>query len=91
VVIVIAGAQQPSGCFPLARDVRMMCRSSVAIEIQFENTGYHDDRLRLVSILEHREAKCLSTVDKQPTAETSLVLDHPVPTAVLSDEEMERS
>jgi hypothetical protein len=69
----------------------MMCRSSVAIEIQFENTGYHDDRLWLVSILEHREAKCLSAVDKQPAAEASLVLHHPVPAAVLSDEEMERS
>lgn len=69
----------------------MMRRSGVAIHIEFKNTGHHDDRLRLVSILEHREAKCLSTVDKQPAAETSFVLDHPVPTAVLSDEEMERS
>jgi hypothetical protein len=86
----ISWLHQPSGGFPLAGDLQIMRRSDVAIHIEFENAGHHDDRLRFVSILEHCKAKCLSAVDKQPAAEASLVLDHPVPPAVLADEEMQR-
>jgi len=80
--------QGPSGGFPLAGEVQMMRGGGVAIHIKFENARHHDDRLRLVSILEHRKAERLNTVDKQPAAKASLILDHPVPPAVLADEEM---
>ena len=66
----------------------MMRGGGVAIHIKFENARHHDDRLRLISVLEHRKTKCLNTVDKQPAAKASLVLDHSVPPAVLADEEM---
>jgi hypothetical protein len=94
VFIALRGPHQLSGSFPLARDVAIdwqtTRRRDIAIHIEFENAGHHDDRLRLISILEHRETKCLSAINEQPAAEASLVLDHPVSPAVLTDEELQR-
>jgi hypothetical protein len=94
IVIGLRGPHQPLGGFPLVRDVaidwQMMRRGDIAIHIELENAGHHDDRLRLISILKHCELEGFRTIDEQPATEASLVLDYPVPSAVLTDEELQR-
>jgi hypothetical protein len=68
-----------------------MRRRGTAIEIKFENTRDHDHRLRLASILKHRKAKRLSAIHKQTTAETPVILDNPMSSAVPAHMELHRS
>ena len=56
--------------------------------IELENTRNHNDCLWVISILKHCELESFRTIDEKATAEASLILDHPVPSAVPTDEEL---
>jgi hypothetical protein len=57
------------------------------VDIQLENPGDHDDRLRAVPILEHCKLEGFSPVDEKPAAEPLLILHDPMAVAVLPDAE----
>jgi hypothetical protein len=44
----------------------------------------------MISILKHCELESFRAIDEKSTAEASLVLDYPVPSAVLTDEKLQR-
>jgi hypothetical protein len=62
-------------------------RERPAVHVEFEHTGHHDHRLRAVPVLEHGVFESFGTVDEQATVEAVLVLDDPVATPVLADQE----
>jgi hypothetical protein len=64
----------------------MRC-SLLMTRIEFEYTRNHHDCFRVTPILEHRETKCLRAVNEKSATHLLLVLDDPVSTAVLADQE----
>jgi hypothetical protein len=56
-------------------------------QIEFEDSGNHDDRLGPISIFEQRVAERLRAVDEQAAASMLLILHDPVAAAVLTDKE----
>jgi hypothetical protein len=53
--------------------------------VEFENSGHHDDRLRSVSILEHREFHSFGAIKEQATTKALLILCDPIAAAVSAD------
>ena len=60
----------------------------LAAYIELENTRNHNDCLWMISILKHCELESFRTIDEKSAAQASVVLDYPVPLAVLTDEEL---
>jgi hypothetical protein len=83
--------EQPVRNLARARRVGMNCRLRcyvrLAVQIELENAGNHDDGLGPISILEHRESKRFRAADEQAAAKVPLVLNDPVAAAVLTDKE----
>ena len=69
------------GGLPVRRRVRL------TTQFEFEAIGHHDDRLWSIPVLEAHEAKRRSAIDKKAPANPLLVLNHPIPSAVLTDHE----
>ena len=59
--------------------------------IEFENTGNHDNGLRPISVLEHCKPERLSTIDEESAAEAARVPNNPVSSTVLANEKQRRS
>ena len=63
----------------------LLGRGRRVVDIQLEDPRDHDDGLRAVSILQHRELEGLSSVDEESAAEPLLVLHDPMAVAVPPD------
>jgi hypothetical protein len=78
-------------CKPLNANRRvgpdMRGRGRPAIDVQLEDAGDHNDRLRAVPILEHCELQSFRTIDKKTAAEPLLILHDPMAVTVLADAE----
>jgi hypothetical protein len=61
-----------------------------AIDIQFKHPGNHDHSLGATSVLQHREAERLCTVDEKSATKALIVLDDPISAAVSADLELQR-
>jgi hypothetical protein len=69
----------------------MLClppRGSAHVEL--DHIGYHNDGLRPITILEHREFQRVGTLGKQAPAQALLVQGDPVAVAVPADTEQAR-
>jgi hypothetical protein len=62
----------------------MHCRR-LAAHVELENARHHDHRLRLMTILEHREFDCFGSTHEQTSAEALLILRDPISAAVSAD------
>jgi hypothetical protein len=74
--------ESPQGNLRIGRN--MLARLKAADHVQLENPRNHDDRLRSVPILEHREFQGFSAIDEKTAAEALLILHDPMAVAVLS-------
>jgi hypothetical protein len=57
------------------------------MHIEFENARNQDDGLRPIAILKHRKPERRDAIDEKSAAQTALVLNDPVSTAVLAHQE----
>jgi hypothetical protein len=55
------------------------------IDVEFKDTRNQDDRLRPIAVFTHCEAERCCTIEEDSTADAMLVLNDPVPTAVLAN------
>jgi hypothetical protein len=53
--------------------------------VELDHIGYHNDGLRPITILEHREFQRVGALGKQAPAQALLVLGDPVAAAVPAD------
>jgi hypothetical protein len=65
-------------------------RRDFAVQIEFQNAGNHDDRLRSIAIFKHREVEGLLAIDEKSAARTFFVDDDPVTPAIFADSETRR-
>jgi hypothetical protein len=68
----------------------MRC-ARLATHIEFENTGNHDNGSRPISVLKHCKPERFGTIGEDSAADAALVLNNPVPPAVLADQKVRRS
>jgi len=65
----------------------MRRRFWLTAQVEFEAVGHHNDGLRSIAVLEAHEAKRRGAIDEEAPANPFLVLNHPIPPAVLTDHE----
>src|SRR5476651_622671 len=84
-----------SGDLSFARGVgverRAMGDGRLAVRIELENTGNHNDGLWTISVLKHCVLEGFRAIDKKSAAAALLFLDHLVSPAILADHEERRS
>jgi hypothetical protein len=82
------------GDFPLRPMIGVVWHSGrgrLSVHVKFENAGNHYNRLRAISVLQHRKPQRLCAVDEKPAANPLVVLDDPISATVASDMELQWS
>jgi hypothetical protein len=72
---------------PISAGWRLDRREWPSIDVEFENSGDHHDRAVLISILVARVAQRRIAADEEAAAAPNLLLNDPVPAAVLADQQ----
>jgi hypothetical protein len=65
----------------------LIVQDRLAVHIEFQDAGHHDDGLRPIAVLEHGVLQCFDTIDEQPAAGALFVLDYPVASRIPTDAE----